>query len=549
MNRQSAMTMADSDCGGATAVLNRRTFLRVGAVGLAASLWDLTKPAHALGATPGGQSLARRPNVLFVFSDMQRAYSMGCYDDANARTPVLDAFAKQGARLDAAMSNTPVCCPYRASLMSGQYAHRHGVMSNGVVFRPTVKCIAETFRDAGYETGYSGKWHISPPKSAKDPTYGFPPPKTEFGFYRTDRQSANVTDVALKFIAEKSKGLKPWMLFVSWILPHTPYKAPEGYVGHFSKVAIPPNVPKGLPSENAKQCLPDYYGMIESLDDEFKRVLQALNQAGVADDTIVVYSSDHGDMIGCQGLKAKRWPYEESARIPFLICYPRAIKPGTVITDPFGSPDVYPTLAGLAGLKAPDGVDGADFSPLLRGETAKPPRDYVYLEMQYAYVPWPGWRALRTRQHMYARTKDKPWFLFDLKNDPWEKKNLVDDPSQKALVKEFDDRLTSIMHETGDSWDVTTTTGDLQSWIPGGPKQQSQNLGMGFPGKATPKVEGDQEGKVRERRRAKRQKAVGTPAETPTRRSKARVFAGLDRRHRCGQPGNRPVDQKLLCRV
>jgi len=507
MNRQRMRTMGTNNSGSVTAMLDRRAFLRVGAMGLAASLCDLTEPAHAVGATPSSRDSARPPNVLFVFSDMQRAYSMGCYGDANARTPVLDAFAKQGARLDAAMSNTPVCCPYRACLMSGQYAHRHGVMSNGVTFRPTVKCIAETFRDAGYETGYSGKWHISPPKDAKDPTYGFPSRETEFGFYRTDRQSANVTDVALKFITEKSKGPKPWMLFVSWILPHTPYKAPEGYVEHFSQIAIPPNVPEGLAIENVKQCLPDYYGMIESLDDEFQRLLQALDQAGVADDTIIVYSSDHGDMIGSQGLKAKRWPYEESARIPFLIRYPRAIKPGTVIADPFGSPDVYPTLAGLAGLKAPAGVDGTDFSPLLRGETTKPPRDYVYLAMPYAYVPWPGWRALRTRQYMYARTKDKPWLLFDLKNDPWEKRNLVDDPSQKALVREFDDRLVSIMRETGDSWGITATTGDLQSWVPGGPKQQSQSLGIDFPGKASRQVEGDHKGKIKEGKRAKRQKA------------------------------------------
>ncbi len=513
MNRHRTRTMGTNDSGGAAAMLDRRTFLRAGAVGLAASLWDLAEPVRAAGATPGSRDSTRRPNVLFVFSDMQRAYSMGCYGDANARTPVLDAFAKQGARLDAAMSNTPVCCPYRACLMSGQYAHRNGVMSNGVTFRPTVKCIAEMFRDAGYETGYSGKWHILPPKDAQDPTYGFPARNTEFGFYRTDRQSANVTNVALKFITEKSKGSKPWMLFVSWILPHSPYKAPEGYVEHFSKIAIPPNVPEGLSAENARQCLPDYYGMIESLDGEFKRILQALDQAGVADDTIVVYSSDHGDMIGCQGLKAKRWPYEESARIPFLIRYPRVIKPGTVIADPFGSPDVYPTLTGLAGLKAPAGVDGADFSPLLRGETSKPPRDYVYLEMQYAYVPWPGWRALRTRQHMYARTKDKPWFLFDLKNDPWEKNNLVDDPSHKALVKEFDDRLASIMRETGDSWDITATTGDLQLWTPGGPKQQSQNLGVDFPGKAAHQVEGTRKAKAKQGKRAKRQKAGALTGE------------------------------------
>jgi arylsulfatase A-like enzyme len=507
MNRRDVTTKARNENGGGTAVLDRRTFLRAGAAGLAASVLDLAESARALGAMENGRSRARRPNVLFVFSDMQRAYSMGCYGDANARTPVLDGFAQRGARLDAALSNTPVCCPYRACLMSGQYAHHHGVMSNGVTFRPTVKCIAETFRDAGYETGYCGKWHIFPAPDARDPAYGFPAPKTEFGFYRTDRQSAHVTDVALKFIAEKSEGPRPWMLFVSWILPHSPYQAPPGYVEHFSAIKIPPNVPAGLPAANARRCLPDYYGMIESLDDEFRRLLQALNQAGVADDTIVVYTSDHGDMIGCQGLKAKRWPYEESARIPFLIRYPRAIKPGTVLADPFGSPDVYPTLAGLAGLKAPAGVDGADFSPLLRGETTKPPRDYVYLAMPYAYVPWPGWRALRTRQYMYARTKDRPWFLFDLENDPWERKNLVDDPSRKTLVQEFDDRLARVMRETGDSWDITATTGDLELWIPGGPKQQTQNLGVDFPGRVTRRVEGNRKGKAREGKRAKRQKA------------------------------------------
>jgi arylsulfatase A-like enzyme len=503
MSAQRAGTGEKTDGGDAQAMLNRRAFLRAGAAGLAASVLPLAAPGPAWA----NRNSARRPNVLFVFSDMQRAYSMGCYGDANARTPVLDAFARQGARLDAAMSNTPVCCPYRACLMSGQYAHHHGVMSNGVEFRPTVKCLAETFRDAGYETGYSGKWHIIPPQDAPDPTYGFPASGTEFGFYRTDRQSAHVTDVALRFIAEKSRGPKPWLLTVSWILPHAPYQAPPGYAEHFSRITIPPNVPDGLPAENARKCLPDYYGMIESLDDEFRRLLQALDQAGVADDTIVVYSSDHGDMVGCQGLKAKRWPYEESARIPFLIRYPRGIQPGTVIADPFGSPDVYPTLAGLAGLKAPVGVDGDDFSPLLRGETTRPPRDYVYLEMQYAYVPWPGWRALRTRQYMYARTQDKPWFLFDLKDDPWEKRNLVDDPSRQALVREFDTRLASIMRETGDSWNAAATTGDLENWVPGGPKQQSQNLGVDFPGQAARPAGGNQKAKAKAGKRAKRKKA------------------------------------------
>jgi arylsulfatase A-like enzyme len=428
---------------------------------------------------------ARRPNVLFVFSDMQRAYSMGCYGDSNARTPNLDALAKQGVRFDAAIANTPVCCPYRACLMSGQYAHHNGVVSNQVEFRPTVKCLAETFREAGYETGYSGKWHINSPADASEELrYGFPLSDEEFGFYRTDRKSANVTDVALRFIDEKSKGPAPWLLVVSWILPHGPYRAPDGYREHFADITIPPNVPEGLPAEFARQNLPDYYGMIESLDDEFQRMLLALQNAGVADDTIVVFTSDHGDMIGCQGLKAKRWPHDQSARIPLLIRYPRTIHSGSVINAPFGATDVYPTLAGLAGIPSPEGLDGEDFSPLLRGEVSQPPRDYVYLEMPYAYVPWPGWRAIRTRQYMYARTKEKPWLLFDLINDPWEMNNLVDDPASQSLVQQMDSRLTAVMRASGDSWSYRASTGDLKNWLPGGSKQRSQSaLGADWPGK------------------------------------------------------------------
>ncbi len=466
--------------------LNRRNFLRMAGAGALAS------GAGALAAAAGpGRALGtrRRPNVLFVFSDMQRANSLGCYGDPNARTPILDAFAKQGARLDAAMSNTPVCGPYRACLLSGLYAHNNGAMSNGVDFLPKVKCVAEIFAGAGYATGYCGKWHLDAPREGtENRRFGFPAKGLKYGFYKTERKTAVVTNVGLDFIEEKSKETAPWLLFVSWILPHSPYKAPKGYVEHFKDITIPPNVPAGAATAHAKKCLPDYYGMIESLDDEFGRLLDALEKAGVAEDTIVVYSSDHGDLIGAHGLTVKRWPYDESIRIPFLIRYPGAIPPETVIASPFGTPDVYPTLAGLAGVASANGLDGMDFSRLLKGEDSEPPRDYVYLEMAYAYVPWPGWRGFRTRRYMYARTKEKPWLLFDLPNDPWEMNNLVEDPAKRALVEEMDERLEKLMRDTGDSWDMKAHSGDLKNWVPGGAKQRAQSrLGSDWPGKALPR--------------------------------------------------------------
>ncbi len=432
----------------------------------------------------GASAPPKRPNVLYVMADMERAFSMGCYGDANARTPALDKLASQGLRMDACISTTPVCCPYRASLMSGQLAHHNGMLSNGCQFKPTVKCLGETFKEAGYEMGYVGKWHLGRANRKSDPTYGFPPPNTEYGVYHFERDPAPTTDVALKFIKEKSKGSAPWLLFVSWIWPHAPYNPPPELLNDFKKVRLPPNVPAGLSREFAERALPGYYGMIEGVDRQVARLLHALDEAGVAEDTIVVFSSDHGDMIGSQGYKAKRWPYEESARVPFLIRYPREIPAGRVLADPFGTPDIYPTLAGLARVKAPDKLDGMDFSELFTGKTQTAPRDYVYLEMPYAYVPWPGWRAFRTKDHMYARTSEGPWLLYDLGKDRWETNNLVG--TRPDEVREHDSRLASMMKKYGDTWSVKTDTGDVELWLPGGPKQRSQNLGVAYPGEQKP---------------------------------------------------------------
>lgn len=457
----------------------------------------LTAACATLASEPAA---LKRPNVLYVIADMERAFSMGCYGDANAKTPTLDRFASQGLRLDACISTTPVCCPYRASLMSGQFAHHNGMLSNGCKFKPTTKCLGETFRDAGYEMGYVGKWHLGRANKKGDATWGFPDPNTEYGIYHFGRDPAPTTDVALKFIKEKSTGKAPWMLFVSWIWPHSPYDPPQELLKDFKQVNLPPNVPAGAPRQFAEKALPGYYGMIEGVDRQFARLMHALDEAGVAEDTIVIFSSDHGDMIGSQGYKAKRWPYEESARVPFLIRYPKGIPAGSVVADPFGTPDIYPTIAGLARVKSPDNLDGMDFSPLFAAKTKAAPRDFVYMEMPYAYVTWPGWRAFRTKDQMYARLSDRPWLLYNVAADPWETNNLI--TAQADLAKKCDARLTAMMQKYGDSWDSKTDTGDVEQWVPGGPKQRSQNLGVPFPGQQKPTAEqlaGGKKGKKRKK--------------------------------------------------
>jgi arylsulfatase A-like enzyme len=335
--------------------------------------------------------------------------------------------------------------------------------------------------------GYLGKWHLGRANKTSDPTWGFPAPNTEYGIYQFERDPAPTTDVALKFIKEKSAGTAPWMLFVSWIWPHSPYDPPQELRDQFKNVSVPANVPPGAPRQFAAKALPGYYGMIQGVDRQFARLLHALDEVGVADDTIVVFSSDHGDMIGSQGYKAKRWPYEESARVPFLIRYPKSIPADSTLLDPFGTPDIYPTLAGFAGVKPPGNLDGADFSPLFTGTSKAAPRDYVYMEMPYAYVPWPGWRAFRTKDQMYARTSDRAWLLYNVAADPLETNNLV--TTQPDLVKQCDSRLTVMMQRHGDSWFSKTGTGDVEAWLPGGPKQRSQNLGVPFPGQQNPSAQ------------------------------------------------------------
>jgi arylsulfatase A-like enzyme len=472
--------------------LSRRHFLQAG---LAAAV-----PA-ALEAAP------RRPNILYVFSDMQRATSIGAYGDPNVRTPALDAFARQGARFDAAMSNTPVCCPHRACLQTGLYSHHSGVVSNGVRFTRKAGGMAEQFRQAGYVTGYTGKWHIPPGYGTENANpLGFPSDALE-GLARSRAAGVRphctrvegkevyiptlLADRTVKFIEEKSRGNAPWMFFLSWLPPHSPYLAPPELRRHYEgKLSLAPNVPKGMPEDYARLVLPDYYGMVESLDLEFQRILDALDRAGVAQDTIVCYSSDHGDMLGSHGYTAKRWPHEASARVPLMIRHPRSIRPGQIVSTPFSTVDVYPTLAGMAGLKAPSGIDGMDFSPMLAGRASRPPRDYAFLQMMYAYVPWPGWRAIRTEEHTYARTAKGPWLLFHTIKDPFQTKNLADDPSSRTLVAEMDRRLSALMKDTGDTWDYQATTGDYELWLKGGQKQEGQDLGVPYPGREAPESRG-----------------------------------------------------------
>ena len=379
------------------------------------------------------ESSIDNPNVLFVFSDEQRASAMGCYyGDEDLRTPHFDACAVEGMRLDCAISSTPVCTPYRAMLMTGKYGHHTGSTTNSI--HPDLSahpCVAKSFESAGYRCGYIGKWHLGevrlnaghPLRLGFDDLWFVSSDDSHDyyhwsyvsshdaevhgeGFYRPQIES----DKAIGFIREQD-GEKPWLLMMSWGPPHSALrlKTPEPYVEPYLNRELKqhPNtskIPAGSPmKERVDSAYPHYYGLTAGLDIEFGRLMAALEETGQKENTIVVFTSDHGDMLGSQGLMAKRWPFRESSQVPFIIRWPGHIDSGSSLAMPIGTADIFPTLCGFAGIDVPSGLDGRDCSDRILGKSSED-QAYTYLSMHHAYVPWPGWRGVRTDRYSYART-------------------------------------------------------------------------------------------------------------------------------------------------
>lgn len=445
----------------------------------------------ALAQLPGcATEPVRRPNLLFVLSDAHRACSLGCYGNSAVRTPNMDALAAGGAVLTSAVSSTPQCRPYRASMMTGCYAHHTGVLSNKAPRRRQGKrdkfpvrsfsvspdgqwdphglpLWADSFARAGYRCGYIGKWDLGAPNVDPGPGrlgfddfwmtwlinrheyYDWSHCRGQDTVIRGDgsfQPSAETTE-ALKFMRRQQQD-QPWLLVVSWGPPHQPLVPPEKY-RHFTGLTGRPNVPTDKAAAFTSQKLPLYYGLIEAIDDELGRLIRSVERSG--EDTIIVYTSDHGMMLGSQGLSGKELPYAESIGVPFIVSSPGRVPAGLSIDMPLGTPDILPTLAGLAGVGLSGAIDGSDFSAILRGEQDAGRQESVLLSAQEPRIfDWPGWRAVRTQRYLYARTETKPWVLFDLESDPFEQHNLVDE--QRGLRDDLDALTVEQMARFGDSW-------------------------------------------------------------------------------------------------
>jgi arylsulfatase A-like enzyme len=436
--------------------------------------------ATAAASASAAMAATRQPNVLYVFSDEHRSCSMPGEAFNEAFTPNLDRFSRQSMTMQNCISNYPVCSPYRAMLLTGRWPYQTGIIDNALPLSPNEVSIGETFRRAGYRTGYIGKWHLSPgdeggtfiPKGPArqgfedwhvwsntnqhfDKSFTFDP-ETGRRIQPKGYNCTLMTDEGISFIDRHRN--EPWMLMISWNPPHpnfldAPPEQKERY--HPEELKRRPNVGKTGP--NFGKQFQGYYGHISAVDVEFGRLLQKLEATGQADNTIVIYTSDHGDMMGSHGYGGKRLPWEESCRVPFLIRYPGTVAPGSHAAGLFSTVDIYPSLCGIAGLKVPGHCVGHDLSAAMRGQAVTFPETSFLMHIQKENAsggennPAPLFRGVRTGRHTYAIADDGQWLLYDNREDPFQKHNLIGDGGASAkLARELDGVLLDWLKKASD---------------------------------------------------------------------------------------------------
>ncbi|MEZ5402551.1 MAG: sulfatase-like hydrolase/transferase [Bryobacteraceae bacterium] len=378
-----------------------------------------------------------RPNVLLLLADSWRGQAMPA-EDPNLQAPNLARLMREGAVCTRAYTSYAVCCPARASLWTGLSPRDAGVTRNHSLLpldRPT---MSQAFRDAGYRTGYIGKWRLD---GGENP--GFVPPDRRRGFDYwaafnvQHRQYGGVyfrdtaepvpfrgfepdeeTDLALDFL--RAGGRDPFFLCVSWVAPHAPYTPPDGFAPGPRTIRLRPNIPEPAAAA-ARADLAGYYGLCRAVDRNIGRLLAALGRSGAARDTIVVFTSDHGHMLHSHGHDAIDMPYEEAVRIPLVFRFPRRLGRRRV-GAPFSIMDLAPTLLSLCGLPPLKDSDGVDLRPALAGG-APIRRDVIHAEG--GAIEGVEWRMeLRGSRKRVTDAGGDLTHEFDLAKDPYEVHNL-----------------------------------------------------------------------------------------------------------------------------
>lgn len=416
-------------------------------------------------STTGSEPVSSRPNVLWVIADQWRAQATGYSgEDPNARTPNLDALARQAMNCRRALSAHPLCVPFRGALLTGQYSHVNGVTGHYSSLPANAVTVGHDLADAGYTTAWFGKWHLyehTPPEGGKDAEFvanitvpaerrgGFehweafeggnihidpwvhthedPTPQRRSGY-----QPEVLVDAFQQYVEQRNDE-RPWFAVISSEPPHDPYDVvPEEFRRRYrpEEIELRPNVPRCSPvEEKARSDLAGYYAHIEATDAAVGRLLRWLDERGLAENTIVFFFADHGDMLGSHGLYMKTRPLEESIRVPLLVRWPERVPAGGT-TDVFITEvDFIPTIRGLLDLPSRPGLQGQDLSRVLLGEEDVDARPWAFLQYVephgHANATRLPWRAIRTADAMYGCTPGQEEWVYDLAEDPYETRNLA----------------------------------------------------------------------------------------------------------------------------
>lgn len=440
--------------------VNRRTFIKTSAAGLAAAAlpdWGTARAAET----------AARPNFLFILTDDQRWDALGVVQREQGeagrfpwfRTPHLDRLAAGGVRFRNAFVVNSLCAPSRASFMTGQYGHCNGVVNNHTPFPLASVTYNGLLRAAGYHTGYIGKWHMG--------SQGGPRPGCEFcasfvgqGRYqdcpfevngKTTPSQGWVDDVsteyALAYLRENQGS--PFALTVGYKAAHGPFEPPERHRDDYRSVMARsvPNLATpaiyraaGAPAPGAPpkevKVNTDYFACLTAMDENVGRLLTALDDLGLAENTVVVFASDNGYYLGEHGLGDKRSAYEESLRIPLLLRYPKLVPQGKVVDEMVLNTDLAPTFLDLAGVTLPGTLQGRSWRPLLAGTAETWRQGYLYAYFfERGYTAIPTVTAVRTDTAKLIRYPGHAeWTeVFDLAADPYETCNLATAPAAASL--------------------------------------------------------------------------------------------------------------------
>lgn len=443
----------------------------------------------ALGAllcfvAPAVWAESPRPNIVFLLADDQRYDAIGAHGNPIIETPQLDQLVRTGVSFRRAFVTTAICMTSRASIMTGQYAAAHGVNNFGLELDADQlrRTYFTQLRDAGYCVGFVGKWGVGhPPEGVLDYNRGYPGQGAYYGDGSGKHLSERLADQAVEFVESGRDERRPFCLSVSFKAPHVdegpglPFRSDRRFDDLYGDVEIPPPPLSGpgffdaLPeflrsSENRlrwekrfstadlyQQSAKGYYRLVTGIDQAVGRVRSALEEAGIADNTVIIYTSDHGFYLGDRGFAGKWYAHEVSIRIPLIIYDPRDDASRGQTVDAFAlNIDLAPTLLDYAGVAPPEVMQGASLRPLLAEHDVSEWRTDFYYEHTFDYATIPKSEGVRTDRFKYIRYyEQEPEYeeLYDLQADPDEATNLAGDESMASVLADMRERLQRLRSE------------------------------------------------------------------------------------------------------